>query len=228
MQPEQAYTFGFESLVDAHGFVVVYPSMLNLDGQRMGWAYGADLPYFTAIVRHLEKDLGVEPGRIFVCGHSEGGTMALFLQNELDLFAAAGAVAAGVGNLNQWSMGRRGHPTMLIWNRADPVLAAFGGGEQRYRNETVSVLRRGGTPYPSAYLTLPANAVVKAAEMLRYPPEDAAPELRELLWRTEPGTHDWPRRPMMTFDAVEELLKFFTNATATRRADRGRQLRVRP
>lgn len=83
--------------------------------------------------------------------------MSLFLQNEVDVFKAAGAVESAVGNLDKWDMSRRGIPTMIVWNHADPVLEEYAptGGEPAYYNLTIQTLRRGGSQVPAKKRALP-------------------------------------------------------------------------
>ena len=121
------FGLGFESLADARNFVVVYPEMRVPKGSE--WGYLDDIPYFGALARRLQQsDFGVPADKIFVCGHSAGGTMVTLLQNEMDEFAAAGVVEAAVGHLSNWTMARRGKPTMVVWNHADPVLKEYAPG----------------------------------------------------------------------------------------------------
>mmetsp|Transcript_7335 Transcript_7335/g.22980 ORF Transcript_7335/g.22980 Transcript_7335/m.22980 type:complete len:295 (-) Transcript_7335:214-1098(-) len=202
--PKSMYNVGFEPLADQHGFLVVYPEMRV--PQSASWGYTDDIPYMTALVRHLCEDFDLDPEMVFVCGHSAGGTMALFLQNEVDLFRAAAAVEAGVGHLHEWSMNRTGRRTMLIWNHADPVLAEY-GGEELYR-QTIATVRRNGSTVPSSIEPMPTSTRVVSAELRRYP-RDGAPEFSELSWKSSPGTHEWPQRPTMTFDAAQQLASFF-------------------
>jgi len=55
---------------------------------------------------------------------------------------------------------------------------------------------------------MPTSRKVVSAELRRYPADDA-PELLELSWRSDPGVHDWPSKPEMTFDASAQLVHFF-------------------
>jgi poly(3-hydroxybutyrate) depolymerase len=174
------------------------------------WGYGKDISFFTALVERLqEKDYNVDAARAFVCGHSAGGTMALFLQNQVDVFCAAGAVESAVGHLEEWDMTRRGRPTMVIWNHADPVLEEYAppGGEPAYYELTVSTLRRNGSRAPVSE-SLPTSKGVTSAEILHFP-EDGAPKLDILHFHSSPGSHDWQDESWCSFSATEQLVKFF-------------------
>lgn len=116
-QASDMFDLGFERLADLHGFYVVYPEMAV--PRSSVWGYQHDLSYFSMLATRLrEASFGVMPDKLFVCGHSAGGTMTTFLQNEMDDFAAAGVVEAAVGSLQLWNMTRRGHRTILVWNHA--------------------------------------------------------------------------------------------------------------
>merc|ERR1719213_691295 len=87
---------------------------------------------------HLAIRRTFEIEDVYISGHSAGGTMSLFLQNEISIFRRAGIISAGVGHLHLWNMSRRGQDTMIIWNRGD--LQEYGG--LRYLDVTVATLRK--------------------------------------------------------------------------------------
>jgi len=209
--PAGMFEVGFEPLADARGFLVVYPDMQVPSSAE--WGYASDIPYLTALAGRLAEDFGVDPDRLFICGHSAGGTMSLFVQNEVDVFAAAGAVEAGVGHLPEWTMDKRGSRTMVIWNHNDPVLSEY-GGEDLYRR-TITTLRRKGSQQPSAREPLPTSGGTPEAELRRYP-EDGSPELWELSWRSHAGTHSWPKEPHVSFDGARQLVRFFLDDSVSR------------
>eukprot|EP00931_Biecheleriopsis_adriatica_P110305 TRINITY_DN84551_c0_g1_i1.p1 TRINITY_DN84551_c0_g1~~TRINITY_DN84551_c0_g1_i1.p1 ORF type:complete len:293 (+),score=46.37 TRINITY_DN84551_c0_g1_i1:42-881(+) len=203
------YNTYFESQADTRNFFVAYPEMKVPRSDE--WGYKDDIPFFSALVDRLQSsEFSLDPARVYICGHSAGGTMSLFLQNEVELFSAAGAVEAAVGHLHDWDMSKPGHRTMVVWNHADPVLEQFAppGGEPAYHNLTVSTLRRHGSMKPIASQPLPTSRKVVSASLVTYA-SDSAPELVMLNWRSDPGTHRWPNKPDCSFDAAEELLKFF-------------------
>eukprot|EP00746_Dinoflagellata_sp_MGD_P167381 gnl/MRDRNA2_/MRDRNA2_97957_c0_seq1.p1 gnl/MRDRNA2_/MRDRNA2_97957_c0~~gnl/MRDRNA2_/MRDRNA2_97957_c0_seq1.p1 ORF type:complete len:352 (+),score=60.60 gnl/MRDRNA2_/MRDRNA2_97957_c0_seq1:99-1154(+) len=205
---------GFEALAEKHGFLVVYPQMTIPDGYE--WGYREDFPYFFALLDRLQQDYSLDPNRTFVCGHSAGGSMALFLQNELEHFRKGAAVEADVGRLHEWSMWKAGHPAMVIWNRKDPELNYQDWGWYYY-DRTVSTLRRHGTKDFTIIKSLPTSNTIASAKYLLYPtegdpsmgPDLGSPELRIISFESTPGTHQWANKTWATFDATEELVKFF-------------------
>lgn len=209
---------GLEAIADARGdFMVAYPEMAQPGGEN--WDYNADLPYFLALVARLQQpDFGADASRLFICGHSAGGSMTLYLQNELDVFAAVGVVEAAVGHLNLWNFKKRGVRTMIVWNHADPVLNDKDytppGGETAYLDLTVSTLRRAlngtASPRPSSLRILPGTQVVPQAELLTFAAAAGAPEVRVLGFSSIPGRHMWAQASWTgSIDASVELTRFF-------------------
>jgi polyhydroxybutyrate depolymerase len=83
--------YAFDRVADASGFVVAYP-----DGYERHWndcrkvaSFAAralnvdDIGFVRAMVAHLEAKLGVDPGRVFATGHSNGGSMCYRLAQEM-------------------------------------------------------------------------------------------------------------------------------------------------
>merc|ERR1711933_581627 len=90
----------------------------------------------------LEREFLLNREEVYVCGHSSGGTMALYLQNNLhDLFRGAASVEAGAGHQWLWNERNTGRPTMIIWNHNDPVL----NGWDSLLADTIKLLRRHDT-----------------------------------------------------------------------------------
>ncbi len=104
---------GFDELAEANGFLAVYP-----DGTEIGagvfargrvWNGGAccgpaardnvdDVAFIAALLDEIERDYSIDPARVFVAGHSNGGIMAYRLACELsDRIAAIGLQAGWLG-----------------------------------------------------------------------------------------------------------------------------------
>lgn len=204
---------GLEAIADSRGdFMVAYPEMARPYGDS--WGYEEDLPYFQAFVARLQE-FGVDASNVFICGHSAGGSMTYYLQNQLDLFAAAGAVESAVGHLDLWDMTKSGVRTMIVWNHADPVLEQWAptGGESAYLDLTVRTLRRAvnstESPRP-ATSALPVTHVVQQADMQIFTADRGAPEIHVLGFTSNPGRHTWAQASWTgSVDASEELVLFF-------------------
>lgn len=210
-EAKDMFGVGVERQAELHGFLVVYPEMVKPCSDE--WGYAEDIPYFLALAARLrESDVGMDPAQLFVCGHSAGGTMVTFLQNEVDIFAAAGVVEAAVGQLQQWDLRKRGSRTMVVWNHADPVLEEYApkGGEPAYYDLTLQTLRRNASSEPATTQPLALSGTVTQAELLMFKEEEAAPELQVLSFTSDPGSHSWADKSWTgTVDASEQLVSFF-------------------
>lgn len=95
---------GVEGVAEREGFVVVHP-----DGVGRTWNGGVccgraardevdDVAFVGALIDRMVKDHDIDPDRVFVYGHSNGGIMAYRLACELgDRIAAMAAVAGTLG-----------------------------------------------------------------------------------------------------------------------------------
>lgn len=100
---------GFDGLAEANGFVVVYPDGIGAASDGSGgqtWNGGSccgaaarlgvdDVGFVRQLLDALERDLAVDPARIFVAGHSNGAILAYRLACELSDRIAAIGVQAG-------------------------------------------------------------------------------------------------------------------------------------
>jgi polyhydroxybutyrate depolymerase len=98
-QAEQSY--GWDALADAQHVVVAYPDGLNRAWNTGGGCCGRpaadnvdDVGFVTAMVAAVEREVPVDPARLFATGISNGGIMAYTLACRTTLFAAIGPVAA--------------------------------------------------------------------------------------------------------------------------------------
>ncbi|HZC53944.1 MAG TPA: PHB depolymerase family esterase [Mycobacterium sp.] len=129
-QAERAY--GWDQLAGTGKFVVAYPDGLsrawNVDGEtccgRPAREGVDDVAFITAVVADIAKNLGIDPGKVYATGMSNGGIMSYTLACTTDIFSAIGPVA-GI----QLNPCRSPHPTsvMHIHGTADR-LVPFGGG----------------------------------------------------------------------------------------------------
>lgn len=173
---DMLYTEMHEAATCRNG-IVVYPEMRQ--PRADSWGYAADLKYFTAIVEYLEQHLRLDPAAPrFVCGHSAGGTMSLFLQNQgASLFQKVASVEGAVQahpDLHGWDPSSPGLPALLVWNHADPVLAEYApyGGEPAYYAQSIRMLwgLKPTDPLPAYKVVeqLPTSATITNAEVRLY------------------------------------------------------------
>jgi polyhydroxybutyrate depolymerase len=119
-------TTHFNTVADAHGFVVVFPQGLS-DSWDAGaccppsW-YGAvdDVKFTSDLIDQLESELCIDPKRVYASGFSNGGMMSHRLACELsDRIAAIGAVAGTLAIST--CMPSRPVPVLHIHGTSDPI-----------------------------------------------------------------------------------------------------------
>ena len=141
--------FGLSRLAQTRTFLVALPNGLRDDTQQQYWnatdaccAFGKtndDVIYLTAVIRDVQRRFAVDPKRIFLVGHSNGGFMSHRLACDRSNIVAGIVALAG----DNWADSSKCNPTdpvavLQIHGTLDPVIAYNGGA-------TV-----GQPPYPSA------------------------------------------------------------------------------
>ncbi|MDP3232448.1 MAG: alpha/beta fold hydrolase [Myxococcales bacterium] len=141
--------FGLSRLAQSRTFLVALPNGLRDDTLQQYWnatdaccAFGKtndDVAYLTAVIRDVQRRFAVDPRRIFLVGHSNGGFMSHRLACDRSNLIAGIVALAG----NTWADASKCNPTdpvavLQIHGTLDPVIAYNGGA-------TV-----GQPPYPSA------------------------------------------------------------------------------
>ncbi len=122
---------GMSTLADQANFIVVYP---DGTGNPSGWNSGLqedsritvdDVGFFKALIDKFEKDLGVDPTRVYAAGFSGGAIMTYRLGAQLtDQFAAIAVVEGAMAN-------KQPDGTWLtIPNPAGPIAVIIFHGQQ--------------------------------------------------------------------------------------------------
>ena len=101
---------GFNNLADEKGFIVVYPDGTGRFKNRLltwnaGYCCGYalennvdDVGFIRTLIEKLQNNFNIDPKRIYITGHSNGGMMTYRLGAELsDIFAAIAPVAGTIG-----------------------------------------------------------------------------------------------------------------------------------
>ncbi len=107
-----ASSYGLSAKADKENFIVVYPDGTELLGDRgLTWNTGHccgyalqnnvnDVGFIKALIEKLQKELKINPERIYATGHSNGGMMSYRLGAELpDVLAAIAPVAGSIGGV---------------------------------------------------------------------------------------------------------------------------------
>lgn len=145
----QAQYFGFLAGADKHGYLLAYPDgLIDASGKRFWNATDAccnfygnpvdDVAYLSAVVDDVAAHYNVDPKRVYVAGHSNGGFMAHRLACDRgDRFAAVVSLAGAV-----WQDASRCTAPSLV-----SVLQVHGDADQ-------TILYNGTSAYPSALQTV--------------------------------------------------------------------------
>ncbi|OGF53095.1 MAG: hypothetical protein A2Z21_05665 [Candidatus Fraserbacteria bacterium RBG_16_55_9] len=102
--------YGLSNLADREGFIVVYPNGTGVFEERLltwnsghccGYALNNrvyDAGFIRSLIEKLQRELKIDPKRIYATGHSNGGMLSYRLGGELsDVLAAIAPVAGTIG-----------------------------------------------------------------------------------------------------------------------------------
>jgi polyhydroxybutyrate depolymerase len=227
----------FSELADEAGFIVVYPDAVNghwndgrgvrhFKAQREGVD---DVRFIATLIDRLERDLGVDPRRVWATGISNGAMMCHRLGCELSDRVSAIAPVAGSVPESLFSGCRPQLPVsvLLVNGTADPLVPYGGGG--------VGLGTKRGRVIPvrsTADFWVNADgcpAVAARTRVLDADPRDGMRTVVEefgpgrdssevLLYTVEGGGHTWPSgaerphrfgRVSRDFDATRTIWEFF-------------------
>jgi polyhydroxybutyrate depolymerase len=223
---QQRNISGWNRLADRHGFIVVYPSGLDVGGMR-GWRAihpGAgltkDVRFISDLIDDLEKAYNIDPTRIYANGLSNGGGMAFVLSCTLsDRIAAVGMVASAQFLPWNWCTDPRPVPMISFHGTADSA-APYEGGTSWVAPDPVANVsewtanwarRNGCGPEPIE------SAV--AADVTRREYTGCAGDATVVLYTIHRGGHTWPGgeplpewflgRTSRSVDATRQMWEFF-------------------
>lgn len=132
---------GFSRLAEREGFIVAYPEGLNRRWND-GRAYAAthdDVGFVRALLDTLGRELGIDPGRVYATGISNGAMFSYRLACDLPGVLAAVAPVAGAmpADLAPGCAHTEPVSVLAFQGTADPLMPYAGGGVAR---------RAAGTP----------------------------------------------------------------------------------
>lgn len=220
-------TTEMDKLCDKAGFLLVAPEGL---GNPKGWNCGFlnlggngadDVKFLTDVLDAVDKKVKVDPRRVFVAGHSNGGMMAYLLAAKLSgRIAAIGVVSGTVGFDRGDQLGEVPAPSkpvsaLIIHGLLDPTVP----------------YNHGPSLLPNCVSAPDAAKYWAHADGIDTPPTRtvaAKGKLEQLDWRAghvevklislADGTHDWPgglnadgRETASGFDASEQIWSFFAH-----------------
>lgn len=130
--------YEFDLLADQHKFIVAYPN-----GYKNHWNdcrgqadYAAnvegidDVTFFADMVDFFVKEEGIDPGKVYVAGHSNGGQMVYRLALEAgDRYRAVAVVSASLPDTNNLNCEETFKPvSVAIFNGTEDALNPYDGG----------------------------------------------------------------------------------------------------
>lgn len=136
---------GFSRLAAREGFVVAYPQGLN-GRWNDGRGYAAthdDVGFVRALLDTLERELSIDPRRVYATGISNGAMFAYRLACALPgVFAAVAPVAGAMpADLAPGCAHTQPVSVLAFQGTADPLMPYAGGGVARRRGRVLSAER---------------------------------------------------------------------------------------
>lgn len=173
-------------VTDARGMLAVYPDgTLNAEGKRYWNATPAccapagsevdDSAYLSAVIADARARYNVDPKRIFVMGHSNGGFMSFRMACDHADVVAAIVSLEGAANADESAC----NPTEPV-----AVLAVHGTADDTIGYEGGQT-RSGGVRYPGAAASVLAWAELNGCDTT---PDDPAPPDRDIQKERPPAT----------------------------------------
>ena len=219
---------GFSRLAEREGFAVVYPDGVDRrwnDGRGLGGARD-DVGFVRLLVDSLEREVGIDPRRVYATGISNGAMFSHRLACDLPgVLAAIAPVAGAVPTGLAERCGAAGPVALVAFQgTADPFVPYAGGGVALRRGAVLSAERSAGFwahingcgPVPDAE---PAIDSVTDGTRLRRSSYPGCRENRSVvLYTVEGGGHTWPGGPATRgrigrasreIDATDAIWAFF-------------------
>jgi polyhydroxybutyrate depolymerase len=231
---------GFSELADRAGFVVAYPNGIGLLGRLQHWNAGHccglaekdhvdDVGFLRYVIRDVARKVHIDPQRIYVAGHSNGGMLAYeFASESSESIAAVCVVSGSIGS----AVGKRAEPCKTgPPQTAVPLLAIHGRQDQTIPFAGGLGRRSGGRYYVAVFDSVGLWAhycgCLPAPEICGDPhggPStmtwcDAWGEPRAVLHVLDHWEHAWPGtfntgglpqdHPLRNFQAAQVIWDFF-------------------
>jgi polyhydroxybutyrate depolymerase len=196
---------GFSRLAEREGFVVAYPQGLN-GRWNDGRGYAAthdDVGFVRALLDTLERELSIDPRRVYATGISNGAMFAYRLACDLPgVFAAVAPVAGAMpADLAPACAHTQPMSVLAFQGTADPLMPYAGGGVARRRGRVLSAERSIAfwattSGCAAAPVTTEEPDRVTDGTRVRRTVYGACREGRAVeLYTIEGGGHTWPGGP---------------------------------
>jgi polyhydroxybutyrate depolymerase len=196
---------GFSALAEREGFVVAYPQGLQRrwnDGRGNGTPHD-DVGFVRALVDTLQRELSIDPRRVYATGISNGAMFAYRLACDLPRVFAAVAPVAGAMPADLATGCAHAEPVSVLafQGTADPLVPYAGGGVARRRGRVLSAeqsvafwARMSGCGPQVTVIEEPDR--VSDGTRVRHTDFGECREHRAVeLYTIEGGGHTWPGGP---------------------------------
>lgn len=122
----------FDALAQRDGFVVAYPrgQLRRWNDSGLASAAPDDVAYLSALITALIAQRGVDPDRIYIAGHSNGGAMAMRMACARPDLIAGIAVVAMNARASMPCASRRPMPALFVHGAVDPIVPPRGLGRE--------------------------------------------------------------------------------------------------
>lgn len=216
----------WNDLADSKGFIVVYPSGIGGEGERIwraepGDGLMKDVRFISALIDTLQASYNIDSTRIYANGLSNGGGMSFALSCTLsDRIAAVGMVAAAQTLPWTWCKDERPVPMIAFHGTADPVVPYNGSSSwistrpfpnvPRWAANWARRNRCGPNPLESTV----------APDVTRRAYKECAADAAVVLYTVHGGGHTWPGgmqlpewfvgRTTRSIDATSLMWAFFS------------------
>ena len=205
---------GLSALVEAEGFIVVYPrangspTMWNAGGPFESWSGGVDdVGFISSLIDHLIDRYAIDPARVYVTGHSNGGFMTYLLFSALADKIAGIAPMAGLVIEMPYPQPARRIPIIHFHAIDDPAVQYRGQYFGSYKCHSAIA----GLSYWTerfGHETVP-DTIYNANDVLglRWPSPDGKSDF--VLYTTPRGRHEWLNQENSGLSANEVMWAFF-------------------
>jgi polyhydroxybutyrate depolymerase len=196
---------GFSRLAEHEGFVAVYPDGLGRrwnDGRGFA-ATHADVAFVRALLDTLQRELSLDPRRIYATGISNGAMFSYRLACDLPgVFAAIGPVAGALPAQLEAGCAHTSPVSVVVFQgTADPLVPYSGGGVAGRRGSVLGAERSiafwgevdGCASQPAT--TLEPDRVPDGTRVRRIEFTGCREGRSVVLYAIEGGGHTWPGGP---------------------------------
>jgi polyhydroxybutyrate depolymerase len=144
---------------DQEGFIAVYP---DGSGQPHSWQ-PRDISFIAQLIQQLRQEYNIDSKRIYIAGHSNGGSMAYRLGVELDTLVAGIGVSAGLLAEQLATLQSRSPVTLVaVHGKSDTTVPYDGRGNSLSAPLSVSAwAKRDGCNLRPTDVALTPNKVVR-------------------------------------------------------------------